>query len=116
MNQGKVVGVSYDSGITTLNSDQGVITLGIVNHEATKITYSIVATIGVNQINVTFDGKSLDHIGSVELQPHGKWEQEIKFAPQEIGKNQKVELLLYKDSSNSPDDTLHFWINVKQTG
>jgi uncharacterized membrane protein len=114
MDQGKVVGVSYNSGKTYLADTQGVITLGIINHEAAKTTYSIVATLNGKQIAVTLAGKSLDRIGPIELQPDEKWEQEIRFAPQQTDDNQKVEFLLYKDNANSPYDSLHLWINVKQ--
>lgn len=116
ISQGKVTGVSYDDGKTMLDENQGVITLGIVNHEQTRVTYWVVTTIDGNRIDIAYDGKNLDRIGPIELQQGQKWEQKLGFTPLNAGNNQEVEFLLYKGNGTSPDNSLHFWINVKEAG
>jgi uncharacterized membrane protein len=121
INQGQIIGVSYDGGKTILNNSQGVVTLGIVNQEQERVAYAIDVTLGGQPIQINYEGNNSNRIGPIELAPGQKWEQEVGFAPQHSGDNQKLEFLLFKGSgpspgsSASPADSLHLWINVKQS-
>ena len=59
------------------------------------------------------DNEWLDDIHIEDLSHAEKWEQEIEFAPQHIGDNQKVEFVLYKDDKPYLNDPPHLWIDVK---
>jgi len=43
-----------------------------------------------------------------------KREEEVSFAPQGAGDNQKVEFLLYKNGEGEPYERLHLFIAVKE--
>lgn len=64
-----------------------------------------------NPVNVWIDGEELDEI-EIELAHGGKWEHQIGFPPQEVGDNQKVEFLLFKNEGSEPYRTLHFRVDV----
>lgn len=112
--QGQVTGISYDAGETIIDGTQGTITLGIVNHEQQKATYSITTIIDGKQTDIYYAGKSLNRVGPIELKQGEKWEHELGFTPQHTGDNQKVEFLLYKGSDTSPYNSLHLWVNAKE--
>ena len=38
-----------------------------------------------------------------------------RYCSTALGDNQKIELLLFKDTETKPENYLHFWINVKPT-
>jgi uncharacterized membrane protein len=111
---GNVTSVKYSSEEVNVASNWGNVTLGIVNHEQQQVTYSVKMRINSNNANINYEGKSLDQIGNIELKPEQKWEQEIGFAPQQVGDNQKVELLLFKNSDTTAVNSLHIWVNVKE--
>jgi uncharacterized membrane protein len=113
MGNGKVNQVIYDNGTTAI-SGLGTVVLGIVNQEHKAASYSVQLTINGEPAKITFDGTLSNVLGPIKLQQGQMWENEIGIAPDQIGNNQKVELLLFNGNSISPEDTLHFWINVKQ--
>jgi uncharacterized membrane protein len=113
LNQGQVVGVSYDGGKTLANSDKGEVTLGIINHEAQLASYQIKVQIDGRPIDFDYAGKTLNRLDNLDLQPGEKWQQKIGFAPQTTGNQQKVEFVLFEDGELTPFNTLQLWINVK---
>ncbi len=108
-----VTRVNY-GGIYDTTDNLGNVTLGVVNHEQRQIVYSIIIKIDGEQVNINYPGQSINQIGQVTLDQGEKWEQEIGFAPQHTGVNQKVEFLLYKEGDSSPEESLNIWINVKE--
>jgi uncharacterized membrane protein len=78
--------------------------LGMVNHEYENTSY---------RVEVIIDGLRNTEIGPVALANQEKWEQEVSFTPTSVGKNQKVEFLLYKTGQVEPYLRLNLWIDVK---
>jgi uncharacterized membrane protein len=133
--QQSVVSVQYGSGSAPVTEKYGRVTLGIVNHEQLKASYTVVVQIDgqpvpvINTTNTTNNTNSpipsptgnitnnpitnTDGSITIVLEQEEKWEQPIGFAPQHIGDNQKVVFFLYKDGSSTAEDTLHLWVNVK---
>ncbi len=71
-------------------------------------------TIDGERVDIDFGGTTyVESLGPIELQQGQKWENMIDIVPRHTGDNQKVELLLFKGSATTPDDSLHFWITVK---
>lgn len=85
----------------TLGEDATVI-LGIINHEGQQMRYNIKMRIG----------RIKKEIGQFVLANGQKWENRITFTPKEVGKNQKVSFLLYKNGESKPSETLYLFINV----
>lgn len=113
MEKGQVVRVRYSTEAKETVSTRGKITVGIVNHEQQKTSYSVIIKIDNTPVNIFADGQNVSQLGLIELEQEGKWEKEIGIAPQHIGENQKVEFLLYKNANSEPYLSLHLWINVK---
>lgn len=113
MEKGQVVRVRYSTETKETVSTRGKITVGIVNHEQQKTSYSVIIKIDNTPVNIFADGQNVSQLGLIELEQEGKWEKEIGIAPQHIGENQKVEFLLYKSGSSEPYLSLRIWINVK---
>ncbi|MFQ5924446.1 MAG: DUF1616 domain-containing protein [Dehalococcoidia bacterium] len=84
--------------------EQATVTLGIVNHEGEETSY---------HIEVTIDEVKNTEVGPLLLATEAKWEQEVSFAPQLPGDDQKVEFLLYKDGETQPQETLHIFVDVE---
>lgn len=114
IDNGKVTRVIYSDGTLDPISGSGKVTLGIVNHEQKTIIYSVKMTIDDKQVNIYFDGTITDILGPIDLQQGEKWENEIGIVPLHTGENQKVELLLFKGTETTPEDSLRIWINVKE--
>lgn len=110
----KVVSVLYGRAGIEVPSSTGKITLGIVNQEQVTVTYSILLNIDEEKIDLIYQGRPVSELGSIILSPGEKWESEVEFAPSSPREKEKVEFLLYKDSSQEPYRDLHFWIDVKQ--
>ena len=85
--------------------EEGKVIIGIINQEHETVSY---------RVEVTIDGARHDEIGPVVLHHEGRWEHEVSFMPTQIGENQKVELLLYKQGQSEAYRSLHLWINVKE--
>jgi uncharacterized membrane protein len=115
MQKGQVISVNYGSQISDNSTGLGEVTLGIVNHEQQKEIYSLRITISDEPATVTYDGKQAELIKPIELQSGEKWEQKIGFAPKHIGDKQKVEFLLYKVDNSTVENSLHLWIDVKES-
>jgi uncharacterized membrane protein len=114
MNDSQITQVIYGDGTLDANHGWGTVTLGIVNHEQQTDVYSVKMTIDGDPISIDINGTISDVLGPIEMQQGEKWEQEIGIIPQHIGDNQKVELLLFKDTETTVEDSLRLWINVQQ--
>jgi uncharacterized membrane protein len=90
---------------TVAYGDPVSIMAGVTNREATTTGYSI--EIKINGMPVST--QKID-----QLVQGQKWQNEIFFIPREKGKEQKVELWLYKESETQPynKDPLFFYIDV----
>jgi uncharacterized membrane protein len=107
--------VNYDSGIDSTTGEWGKITLGIVNNEKTRATYSVEIKIDGEVAKINDSGNLAGGLNSIELQPGSKWEKDIEFSPTHSGDNQKVEFQLFKDKSPDPDNTLQLWIKAHES-
>ncbi len=77
---------------TNLNlGETGNVTIGIINHEQSSTTYSLIVKLKNKQIKKE----------NITLSNGEKQEIPFNFNPTQIGKNQKLEFLLYK----LPDNT-----------
>lgn len=95
--------IDYPKELTI--GETGKVIVGVVNHEQKTTTYRVEVRIN--------DVKNIE-AGPVVLENDAKWEDTLGFTPNTIGENEKVEFLLYKDSSTGPSvEQLHLWINVK---
>ena len=84
--------------------EEAKVIAGIINQEHETVSY---------RVEVTIDGARYDEIGPVVLHHEDSWEREVSFMPTQIGDNQKVELLLYKQGQSEAYRRIHLWINVK---
>jgi hypothetical protein len=57
-----------------------------------RYTFKMLGWEGSSPANVLYQGQSLARLEGITLEQGEKWEQEIGFAPQYTGDNQKVEL------------------------
>jgi uncharacterized membrane protein len=84
--------------------EEGVVTVGIINHEGKEVSYRVEVVIG--------NDKSTE-VGPVTLADEHKWEGEVGFTPEVVGQNQKVEFWLYKGDEVEPYlEPLHLWVDV----
>jgi uncharacterized membrane protein len=114
MGNDHIIQVTYGTGEYIKYDEWAEVTLGIVNHEQQKVTYSIEITIDSEPVNINYDGKITNILGPIELKQGEKWEQETGFVPRYVGDNQKVEFLLFKDNIVATDNLLILWIDVKE--
>ena len=116
MNNQKITAVLYGNGIVQTTGGPGAITLGVVNHEKERVVYSIKATIDGEPAQLYLGGKAMSTLGDIELREGQRWENAIGIAPQHQGTNQEVELLLFKGTDTTAEQSLHFWITVQAGG
>ena len=83
--------------------EEGKAIVGIANHEQERVSY---------HIEVMIDNVKNNEVGPIELEHGEKWEEIVVFTPSELGEDQKVEFLLYKNAEKQPCRKLHLWINV----
>jgi uncharacterized membrane protein len=81
----------------------GNVILGIVNHEGKTMVY---------RAEITINGETVSVIDPITLQNKERWEQLIDLTPTKVGDQQKVEFLLYTQTSVEPYRTSHMWIDV----
>ncbi len=88
--------------------EEGKVILGIVNHEhEDNLVY---------RVEITIDGEVNDTIGPLTLPDEEKWQSEVSFTPYEVGDNQKVEFVLYKQGEDKPYRSLYLRVDVKGSG
>jgi uncharacterized membrane protein len=84
--------------------EEGIVILGIVNHEQEEeIVY---------RVEILIDSEGYNTVGPLRLENDERWEEEISFTPREAGDDQKVEFILYKQAQDEPSNSLHLWIDV----
>jgi uncharacterized membrane protein len=110
--QDKVTRVSYDEGISFLNSDSGEVTLVISNQEKQETFYEVILHIDGQAVSIHKGGQVFDKLENIRLQPEEKWEEKIRFAPQHPGDSQKVEFLLFKNGAVIIENELYLWVNA----
>lgn len=111
---GQVTGVRYGDSTAIIAGNAGQVTLGIVNHEQQKTTYSVALQIDGQPVNMSYNGQSLPRLEGITLEQEGKWEGLIRFAPLHTGQDQKVEFFLYKDGAAEAYLDVHLYVNVIQ--
>jgi len=85
---------------------EGIVTIGIVNHE-----YEAVSC----RIEVRINGVWSNEVGEIVLEHGEKWTQEVSFVPHIAGEKQKVEFFLYKNGEPKPYlEPLRLWIDVTE--
>jgi uncharacterized membrane protein len=95
------------------SSNYGKVTIGVINHEQKKTSYILNMILDNRQVNAFYKGQSVKQI-EMTLVSEEKWEEEIGFAPQHIGNNQKLEIFLFKDGGNVPSLNLHIFFDVRR--
>lgn len=86
----------------------GKVILGIINHEGEdNLAYNV---------ELSIDGEVNQTIGPITLADEEKWEGEVSFTLNKIGRNQKVEFNLYKQGGDIPYKVLYLWLDVPDTG
>jgi uncharacterized membrane protein len=83
--------------------EKAFVKLGIINRELVTTEYHIEIYID-SLINNTMEPISLDN--------NVKWEDNMSFTPDKIGKDQKVEFLLYRNQQSEPYLELYILIDV----
>jgi uncharacterized membrane protein len=79
------------------------VTIGIVNREQEITDYNV---------KIIINGQRVGEVGVITLAHEKKWEQEVNFAPIEVGEKQRVEFELYRGSDNKAYHVLDLWIDV----
>lgn len=85
--------------------EEGRVLMGIINNERQTVSY---------RVEVTIDGVKNNEVGPVVLEHNGKWEDIVSFGVSELGRDQKVEFLLYKQGQSEAYRTLRLWVNVTE--
>jgi len=111
LESGQVTGVTYGDGRDSVGQ-WGVVIIGITNHEGLDSTYAVSLRIDGQPAPFSYAGEVVDRVEGIELGQGEKWEQQIGFAPQRAGDNQKVEFLLFKGDDAAAQDSLVLWVNA----
>ena len=83
------------------------IIIGVINRESETASYRVI---------VTIDGRENSNAGPVLLADGEKWEEQLRYIPDRVGNNQKLEFQLYKNDSPEPYmKPLHLWLNVQSS-
>ncbi len=90
----------------------GTIILGITNYEHEEASFQVGIILDNSPVKVYIDGDIFNELGPIVLNHEENWEQEIGFAPEHVGNEQKVEFVLYKDGIPYFEEPLHLWIDV----
>lgn len=83
--------------------EEAKVTVGIVNREQEVTEYNV---------KILIEGQKVEEVGAIALAHEEKWEQEVSFAPTEVGEKQKVEFQLYKGGGSKAYHALNLWIDV----
>jgi uncharacterized membrane protein len=87
--------------------EEATVILGIVNHEHQPTSY---------RVEIDINGNRDKELAIGILADEEKWEQEVSFALDEAGLNQKIEFWLYKGEEIEPclKEPLHLYIDARQ--
>jgi uncharacterized membrane protein len=94
---------NYPTELTV--GETGELIIGIVNHEYTNVTY---------QLEVKLNGTDIAE-ERIDLVHNETWEEPFAFKATEEGKDQKLELLLYREGLDEAYRSLHLWVDVRSS-
>jgi uncharacterized membrane protein len=77
--------------------------LGIHNHEAQDVEYRVV---------ILLENETIETIEDITLAHEEKWEEKVDFTPRKVGRNMRLEFLLYKGMEEKPYRALRLLVNV----
>lgn len=80
----------------------GEVIVGVRNHQCETVTYRLVVLLGNETIYAT----------EITLAHNQTWLYKLQFSPTQRGRT-KLELLLYKNATETPHRTLHLWLDIK---
>ncbi len=78
--------------------------VGIANHEGRTVSY---------EVGVYINGENAGSVEPLVLGDEEAREEPVHFIPSSVGKEQKVEFRLYRDSVGEPSETLSLWVDVR---
>ena len=84
--------------------EEGRVLVGIINREKTAETY---------RMEIAIDEVKYSEIGPIILEHDEEWQTITGFTPHQVGGNQKVEFLLYRQGQNEIYQRLHLWVDVR---
>lgn len=111
MSEGKVVTVIYSAG-QAVPSDLGYVNISIDNQEHKNITYELNISIDGQASAISIDSALVPPPVTITLKQGQKWQQQVGFAPDQLGDNQEVDFILLVDGKPYFDDPLHLWVDV----
>lgn len=85
--------------------EAGKVVVGIINHEYQDVSYLV---------EIRLVGTLVEELGPVMLQHEQGWQQEVEVTAVEVGENQKVEFLLFREGEEEPYRSLFLWLDVKE--
>ena len=94
-------GNAQDYPVALTVGEEARLSIAIINHEHEDITY---------YVEITIDGKRNNMIGPIVLSHEGKWQEEVGFTADKLGRGQKVEFILYRGGDSF--SRLYLWIDV----
>ena len=77
------------------------ITVGVENYEHAPANYTLEILLGDYSI----------HQEQLSLEHEEKWVRNVSFKPRHVGKNMKLQFVLYKDDIKMPYRSVHLWVN-----
>jgi len=83
--------------------EEARVVIGIVNREQEITDYNV---------EILINGQRVREVGAITLAHEEKREQEVSFAPIEVGEKQRVEFKLYRGSDSEASHVLDLWIDV----
>lgn len=83
--------------------EEATVIMGIINHELEITDYNV---------RILIEGEEVGNTGTITLAHEEKWEQEVGFAPTEVGEAQKVSFQLYRGNEPTPSHVLDLWVDV----
>jgi uncharacterized membrane protein len=90
--------------------EKGNVIVGIVNHEYRPVNYTMEMRLENQSLPLP---ENLQHIA---LANNETWEKPVTFTPSSVGKNIKLEFLLFNETNKDiPYRDLHLWIDVNST-
>jgi len=84
--------------------EEGIVTIGIVNHEYEPVSY---------RVEVRINGAKNNEVGPIVLEDGEEWTRDVSFVPWIAGEKQKVEFLLFKNWGPKPySEPLRLFVDV----
>ena len=84
--------------------DEGIVIIGVVNHEYVNSTY---------RLEVLLNGTVIDE-ENIDLMHNEVWRDTFAFNATEKGDDQKLEFLLYKDGADETYRSISLWVDVRE--